>query len=136
MNALVRRSLAAQDLDVGSDFVLAEWTAPPSSSGKQELVAPLHIHHADDEAWYVLEGTLGFLLDGIESLVSTGGAVMAKAGVAHTYWNSSSAPTRYLIIMTPRISELIAVLHDPDRRQGRTTAEIFAAYRSYLVPES
>lgn len=25
-----------------------------------ELIAPLHKHHNDDEAWYVLEGTLGF----------------------------------------------------------------------------
>ena len=131
----MRQSLASQDLDVGSDLVMAEWTAQPPSSGERELVAPLHIHHDDDEGWYVLEGTLGFSLDGVESLMSTGGAVIAKAGVAHTYWNAASSPTRYLIIMTPRIREMIAVLHDPERRQGRTDAEVFAAYHSVLVPE-
>ena len=135
MSTMVRRSLASHELDVGSDFVVAEWTAQPSSSGERELVAPLHIHHGDDEAWYVLEGALGFSLDSVESLVSTGGAVMARAGVAHTYWNAASYPTRYLIIMTPRIRELIAVLHDPERRQDRTVAEVFAAYHSSLVPE-
>jgi mannose-6-phosphate isomerase-like protein (cupin superfamily) len=136
MSALVRQLLASQELDIGSDFVVAEWTAQPASPGERELIAPPHIHHDDDEAWYVLDGTLGFSLDGVESLVTTGGAVMAKAGVAHTYWNPASSPTRYLIIMTPRIREMIAVLHDPERRQGRTVAEVFAAYHSSLVPET
>lgn len=55
--------------------------------------------------------------------------------MAHTYWNAAATPTRYLIIMTPRIREMIAVLHDPERRQGRTTAEVFAAYDSVLVSQ-
>jgi uncharacterized cupin superfamily protein len=66
--------------------------------------------------------------------VAAGGAAIAKAGVAHTYWNAAPTPTRYLIITTPRIRELIAVLHDPERRQGRSTAEVFAAYDSVLAP--
>jgi len=94
----------------------------------------MHIHRGDDEAWYVLTGALGFSLDGVESTVPAGGAAMAKAGVAHTYWNAASTPTRYLIVMTPRIRELIAVLHDPERRRGRSTEEVFAAYDSVLVP--
>ena len=36
------------------DFVVVEWTAEIGT----HWIAPLHIHHADDEAWYVLEGTL------------------------------------------------------------------------------
>lgn len=131
----MRQELAVEELDAGSDFVVAEWTAQPSSSGERELVAPVHIHCGDDEAWYVLEGTLGFSFDGVDSLVSSGGAAVAKAGVAHTYWNAAATPTRYLIIMTPRIREMIAVLHDTERRQGRTTAEVFAAYDSVLVSQ-
>jgi uncharacterized cupin superfamily protein len=135
MSPLVRQQLAVEELDAGSDFVIAEWTAPPSRSGDKELVAPVHVHRGDDEAWYVLEGTLGFTFDGVDFLVPAGGAAVAKAGVAHTYWNATSSPTRYLIVMTPRIRELIAVLHDPERQQGRSVAEIFAAYDSVLVPE-
>lgn len=68
MSALVRQELAVEELDAGSDFVVAEWTAQPPSSGERELVAPVHIHCGDDEAWYVLEGTLGFSFDGVDSL--------------------------------------------------------------------
>lgn len=134
MSTPVRPSLARHELDAGSDFVIAEWVAEPSSSGGREPIAPLHVHHDDDEAWYVLEGTLGFSLDGVESEVSAGGAAMAKAGVVHSYWNAAADPTRYLIVMTPRIRELIAVLHDAERRGGRTVAEVFEAYRSSLSP--
>src|SRR5690606_2589721 len=130
---LIRPSLAAAELDVGSDFVLAEWTAPPSTTGRPEPVAPLHYHRADDEAWYVLSGSLGFSFDGRDFEVSAGGAAMARAGVVHTYWNAAPTETRYLLIMTPKIRELIAVLHAPERQQGRSMAEIFAAYDTELV---
>lgn len=127
--------LASQELDAGSDFVVAEWTAQPSSSGEREPVAPIHVHRSDDEAWYVLDGELGFSFDGVEFSVSAGGAALARSGVAHTYWNAAPTATRYLIIMTPRLRELIAVLHDPRRRQGRSVAEVFAAYDSVLVSD-
>ena len=136
MNDLIRESVAAQELDAGSDFVMAEWSAPPSATGKPEPMAPVHIHRGDDEAWYVLEGSLGFLFDGTEFSVGVGGAALAKAGVAHTYWNAAPTTTRYLIITTPRIRDMIAVLHDPDRRQGRSMEEVFAAYDTVLVSDS
>ena len=44
-----------------SDFVIVEWTDPGAS--EREWIAPLHVHHADDEAWYVLEGVLRFRID-------------------------------------------------------------------------
>ncbi len=136
MTDLVRQKLADQELDAGSDFVIAEWSAPPSAGGAPEPIAPVHIHRGDDEAWYVLEGSLGFSFDGEEFEVVAGGAALAKAGVAHTYWNAVPTTTRYLILMTPRIRELIAVLHDPERRAGRSTEEVFTAYDSVLVPQS
>ena len=43
-----------------SDFVIVEWT--DSGEREYEWIAPLHVHHADDEAWYVLEGVLRFRL--------------------------------------------------------------------------
>lgn len=55
--------------------------------------------------------------------------------MTHTCWNAPSTQTRYLVVMTPRIRKLIAVLHDPGRRQGRSVAEVFRAYDSELVVE-
>jgi mannose-6-phosphate isomerase-like protein (cupin superfamily) len=43
-----------------SDFVIVEWSDAGDSG--YDWIAPLHVHHADDEAWYVLEGTMRFRL--------------------------------------------------------------------------
>ncbi len=44
---------------VGASFTVAEWTDDGDSSPERPI-APLHVHERDDEAWYVLEGALGF----------------------------------------------------------------------------
>ena len=41
-----------------NDFVVAEWRDPGTPAGPPRLIAPLHLHRKDDEAWYILEGTL------------------------------------------------------------------------------
>jgi len=87
----------------GASFVIREWTM----SGPDWL----HAHQSDDEAWHVLEGTLRFkFLDG-EIDAPAGTTVFVPAGCAHTY--RATVPSRYLIILTPRIDRLIARLLDP-----------------------
>jgi mannose-6-phosphate isomerase-like protein (cupin superfamily) len=69
--------------------------------------ASLHVHHADDEAWHVLEGMLRFrFIDRVEN-VGPGGTVFVPAGIAHTY---EAVGARYLIVLTPRLAALIAEL--------------------------
>jgi uncharacterized cupin superfamily protein len=109
----------------GSDFVVVEWTAEVGT----HWIAPLHVHHADDEAWYVLEGELGFRLGDREMTAGAGSAVLAPGGTAHTYWNAGSAEARYLLIMTPRIGRLIEAIHAP----GADIAAVFAAHDSELL---
>jgi uncharacterized cupin superfamily protein len=97
----------------GSDFVVAEWVDDGESSAERPI-APLHRHHGDDEAWYVLEGTLGFIRGEEERLeAAAGSAVLVPRGVAHTYWNAGDSRARYLLVMTPRLAALIAALHEP-----------------------
>lgn len=96
--------------DVTSDFVIAEWTA---EVGKH-WIAPLHVHHADDEAWYVLQGELGFRLGDRDVIARAGSGVLAPRGTPHTYWNAGAEEARYLLIMTPKIAQLIEALHKPD----------------------
>jgi mannose-6-phosphate isomerase-like protein (cupin superfamily) len=114
-----------------SDLVLAEWADEGGGYEPPLLIAPPHIHHADDEAFYVLEGRLAFTLDGETHTVDAGGAVMIPRGTLHTWWNPSAAPCRYLIIMTRRIHELVSQLHAPG--ETRSPAEIFRAYESEIV---
>lgn len=84
----------------GITFSIHEW----SGSGP----AVLHVHHADDEAWHVLEGTLRFRFTDREIEVGPGYTVLVPAGVPHTYATDNG---RYLIVLTPRLESLIAELH-------------------------
>ena len=43
---------------VTASFVVAEWKDAGGPPGPPRWIAPLHLHRNDDEAWYVLEGTL------------------------------------------------------------------------------
>jgi quercetin dioxygenase-like cupin family protein len=132
MTDAVTVALAKREIG-GSSISIVEWVAPPARAGEREYVAPFHRHFDDDEAWYVIEGRLGFYLDGEEIEVGPGGAAMARAGVVHTYWNAGTDEARYVLIMNTRIRALIAALHDEKLRAGRTTDEIFQDHRSELV---
>ncbi len=116
-----------------SAFVIAQWAAPGAPAGPPQLIAPFHVHYADDEAWYVLEGRLAFQLDNQQVEASAGTAVFAPRGVAHTYWNASPMPARYLLIMTPTIRSLIDALHTSVGRDSDALQTIFHRYNSALV---
>lgn len=88
---------------VGKSLVIRQWTM--SGPGY------LHVHQSDDEAWHVLEGKLRFRFADGEVDAPPGTTVFVPAGVAHTC--SAIEPSRYLIVLTPRIDHLIAKLLDP-----------------------
>lgn len=119
----------------GSDsFVLAEWRAAGTPAGSEpQWIAPLHLHHSDDEAWYVLDGTL-YVRRGDENVeVRAGSAVVVPRGVAHTYWNPAPDPARYLLVMTPRIHALIQAIHASSDRSPASMRALFAAHDSQLL---
>jgi len=105
---------------VGRSFAVHEWRG----SGP----AALHIHHADDEAWHVLDGTLRFrFIDRVVD-VGAGGTVFVPAGVAHAY---EALGARYLIILPPRLAALIAELQQTvDRSQH---SAVYQKYESELL---
>ncbi len=116
-----------------SAFVLAEWADPGAPSGPPRPIAPFHVHYTDDEAWYVLEGTLAFQLGDQRVEAPAGTAVFAPRGVPHTYWNPYPTPARYLIIMTPTIRRLIDELHSSTERDPATMQAIFHRYNSAIL---
>ena len=112
-----------------SDFVIVEWT--DSGESEWEWIAPLHVHHADDEAWYVLEGRLRFRIGEDVLLAGPGSAVRAPKGTPHAYGNAARGePARYLLVMTPRIRALVQALHEPG---AGDYAAIFRAHKSELL---
>jgi mannose-6-phosphate isomerase-like protein (cupin superfamily) len=106
-------SLAGQVIGSTNDaFVIAEWRDPGGPPGPPRLIAPPHLHCSDDEAWYVLEGTLCVRVGNEIVEGRAGSAVSVPRGTPHTYWNPSPLPTRYLLVMTvieprpnPRLSQ-------------------------------
>jgi mannose-6-phosphate isomerase-like protein (cupin superfamily) len=97
-------SLAGQVL-ASDSFVIAEWrdpgASPSSPSSKPRYIAPWHVHHADDEGWYVLEGVLRIHRGDEDLELGPGCAAIVPRGIPHTYWNPSPSPARYLLFMTP-----------------------------------
>jgi mannose-6-phosphate isomerase-like protein (cupin superfamily) len=126
---LFAERLAGGEIELQA-FVVAEWSDPGGGSDPPLYVAPLHVHHDDDEAWYVLEGTLAVRLDGRDVEVPAGGAVIAPRGTPHTYWNPRPGPLRYLLVMTPQISRMIEALHALAEPDEGAVAALFADHGS------
>ena len=106
---------------VGAAYEIHEWRG----SGPEYL----HVHHADDETWHVLEGTLTFRFADRTVDAPAGTTVFVPAGVAHAYWDATG-DARYLIVLTPRLSQLIAELHTvPIAQHG----EVMGRYESAIV---
>lgn len=62
---------------------------------------PLHVHHAEDEAWYVLEGDLRFRLGAELSDAPSGTFVFVPRGTPHCFHNAGDRPARVLVLFTP-----------------------------------
>jgi mannose-6-phosphate isomerase-like protein (cupin superfamily) len=114
-------------------FVIVEWADEGGGADPPLLIAPPHLHRSDDEAWYVLEGTLAFRVDEEELEAPTGSGVLVPAGSVHTWWNPSPEPARYLIVMTPRVARLIEAIHAQDDRSPEALRALFETYDSELA---
>ena len=118
----------ARAVIVSESFVVVDWTDPGTDPGQP--IAALHLHRSDDEAWIVLEGRLGFRVGDEEREIGAGESLLVTRGTPHTYWNAQGAPTRYLLVMTPRIHQLIEALHAGARTDF---AAIFEEHDSVLL---
>ncbi|AIE84497.1 cupin domain-containing protein [Fimbriimonas ginsengisoli] len=111
-----------------SDFVIAEWT-----QDGPEWVAPLHYHRNCDEAWYVLEGVLSFLVGEDETLVPAGSAILVPKGTVHSYRNAGEVPARYLLVMTSKTHQLIDAIHSSSDRSPEGMAAVFERFDAVLL---
>ena len=116
-----------------NDFVIAEWRDPGGTPGQRRPIAPLHVHHGDDEAWYVLEGSLIVQVGEEEVEARACSGVLVPRGIAHTYWNAGSGEARYLLIMTPNICRLIQSLHSMTEHTPEALAAVFEKHNSRLL---
>ena len=81
--------------ETGGEYSLYELTVPP------QLGALPHIHHAENEAFYVLEGEVEFLKGERTVRAGVGEFVFISRGVVHGFKNVGQEPARCLGIVTP-----------------------------------
>lgn len=107
-----------------ADFVIRDWHLDPYPGDQ----APLHVHHAGDEAFVVLDGRLD-VQDGAERhRLGPGQLHVVRAGSVHTFATVGDLAAHVLCVMTPEIDELITKLHEAGGDPG-----VWAEHRSALA---
>lgn len=133
-SSLVATALAGSVIgSAGSNFVIAEWKDAGGPPGPPRWIAPLHLHRNDDEAWYVLEGTLCVRVREQVVEAKAGAAVFVPRGTAHTYWNPGPGLVRYLLVMTSNVYSLIQDIHAMKERTPAALKAVFERHDSELL---
>lgn len=115
-----------------TDLVAVEGDIDPAEAGSRMLIAPYHVHHTDDEVFYVRRGEIAFEIGDEEIIAQAGDAVLIPAGTIHTWWNPGSEPATYLIIMPRKLDDLINAIHER-YRTPEEMAELFTRYDSTYI---
>ena len=79
----------------GGAYMLFEAATPPGAG------PPPHVHHREDEAFYVLEGEYEFLVDGHTLKAGAGSLLYAPKGALHAHENVGEGLGRMLLTQTP-----------------------------------
>jgi mannose-6-phosphate isomerase-like protein (cupin superfamily) len=87
------KAIAAQ---TDGDFSLMERTVPPR--GRRPLP---HRHVNCAEAFWVLDGTITFVLDGEEQRGGRDDFLLVPRGASHTFGNDGGEPARLLVLHAP-----------------------------------
>jgi quercetin dioxygenase-like cupin family protein len=70
-------------------------------AGSPGFATPYHVHHNEDEAFYVLEGELTAICDGKKVVLGAGGYIFLPRGVPHGFRCSGEKDFRVLIHVMP-----------------------------------
>ncbi len=95
----------ASALTTGGRLSLMERWLPPGGR-----MPPPHIHAGCEEAFFVLEGSVTFILDGKERTEGAETFVLVPSGTGHTFGNRSAEPARLLVIHSPAMDAYFAEL--------------------------
>jgi mannose-6-phosphate isomerase-like protein (cupin superfamily) len=91
-NRMIVKATAAS---TGGAFGLVESLVAPGFS------PPLHVHHREDESFYILDGELTMQCGEKRFLATAGAFVFLPRGVPHTFVVEGDRPARLLTFLTP-----------------------------------
>ena len=109
------KAVAAQ---TGGDFSLMERTLPPR--GRRPLP---HRHVNCSEAFWVLDGTVTFVLDGVPQQGRRDDFLLVPRGAAHTFGNDGDEPARLLVLHAPAADAYFVELEALWSREAPPTPE-------------
>jgi mannose-6-phosphate isomerase-like protein (cupin superfamily) len=115
--------------DTGGRYALLEDVTPPGGG------TPLHVHHREDEGFYILEGHYRFEAAGKTLEAQAGDFVFVPRDVPHRFRNIGATTGTILLTLEPAglevfFRELAAVPGPPDPAK---VAPIFARYGLELL---
>jgi mannose-6-phosphate isomerase-like protein (cupin superfamily) len=88
-------TLKAGSAETNGQFSLIEQVAPPG------FATPLHLHHGEDEAMYILDGTVTFFVGDQVINAAPGAFVYLPKDVPHAFRVVGDTPTRLLQLTAP-----------------------------------
>jgi len=109
-------------------FALTEFVNPAG------FASPLHVHHDEHEAFYILEGTAEVHCGDEVFRVAPGSFVLLPSGIPHWHRVSPDAPMRSLVLTTGHFEQYVAAcgepaqaraLPPPDMRRAAAAGERF-----------
>jgi quercetin dioxygenase-like cupin family protein len=104
-------TIKATGKETGGRYTLVEVREPEGEE------APLHVHHNEDEAFWVLEGGLTFQIGDETIKASPGSFLFGPKGVPHRY-TVESGPARMLFLLSPAgFEDFIYATSEPARER-------------------
>jgi len=76
-------------------FAMMEFLVPPQHG------PPPHVHHREDEVFYVIEGEFTFTVAGQTIHATSGQTLYGKRDVPHTFKNTGAKAGRMIVVVTP-----------------------------------
>jgi quercetin dioxygenase-like cupin family protein len=99
--------IKADGASTGGAAMVSEWTAARGHG------SPLHVHHSEDEWFYVLDGELTFWVGGAVTVATAGAFVFGPRDVPHTFAVTSDQ-ARFLLVTEPAgMEDFLRALSDP-----------------------
>jgi quercetin dioxygenase-like cupin family protein len=99
--------LKATAADTGGQMTILEITAPPG------LEAPLHVHHRDDEGFWILAGAVTFEVGDTTIEASAGDYVFGPRDIPHRYTVGNDGCRMLFILVPGGIEDVLRKTSEP-----------------------
>lgn len=108
---------ATRETTGGAFGLIESWMMPPG------FESPYHVHHNEDEAFYVLEGTMAFVCGGKWMTGGAGTYVFGPRNIPHGFKVVGDAPVRMLLLCSPGgFENFVLELSEPEPAPGQSPA--------------